>query len=130
MRQEDRKLSIDVSVKRGAECNTDHQFLCATLRRTWKCPKRKPQKEGNRFDVSELHCASVKEGLPGSVREGYVEKVLERSVQGWPEERSVEEKWKAVKEVLVNAAEETLGRVKGRQPDWFKEAEDTLRPTF
>ena len=29
MRQKDRKLCVDVAVERGAECNTDHQFLCA-----------------------------------------------------------------------------------------------------
>ena len=32
MRQKDRRICLDVTVKRGAECNTDHQLLCATVR--------------------------------------------------------------------------------------------------
>ena len=36
MRQKDRNVCLDVSVKRGAECNTDHHFLCATVRIGWK----------------------------------------------------------------------------------------------
>ena len=54
MRQKDRKLCVDAAVRRGAECNTGHQFLCAKLRMSWKCPKRRPQKEVKRFDVSGL----------------------------------------------------------------------------
>ena len=30
--QRDRRMCVDASVRRGAECNTDHQILCATLR--------------------------------------------------------------------------------------------------
>ena len=32
MRQRGRRLCLDVTVKRGAECNTDHQFLCVKIR--------------------------------------------------------------------------------------------------
>ena len=51
---------MDVTVKRGAECNTGHQLLCMTLR-----PKRegycKPVVIANRrwYDVSSLACAEV-----------------------------------------------------------------------
>ena len=31
-RQKDRKICLDVAVKRGAEYNTDHQFVCARIR--------------------------------------------------------------------------------------------------
>ena len=58
MRQKDRKLCVDAGVKRGAECNTDHQFLCAELRMAWKCSKPKPQKEVRRFDASGLRRVS------------------------------------------------------------------------
>ena len=49
MRQRDRKLCLDATVRRGAECNTDHQFLCAKLRMTLKWSKRLPRKETRRF---------------------------------------------------------------------------------
>ena len=55
MRQRDRKHCLDVAVKRGAECNTDHQFLCAKLRIGGRFPK--PQKKSNnprRHNVSRL----------------------------------------------------------------------------
>ena len=32
MRQKDRRMCLDVTVKRGAECITDHQLLCTKLR--------------------------------------------------------------------------------------------------
>lgn len=32
MHQSDRRMCLDAEVKRGAECNTDHQFLCARIR--------------------------------------------------------------------------------------------------
>ena len=34
MRQRDRGRCLNVAVKRGAECSTDHQLLCASLRMT------------------------------------------------------------------------------------------------
>ena len=36
MRECDRKMYSDVTVKRGAECNTDHQFLRASVRIAWR----------------------------------------------------------------------------------------------
>ena len=32
MRECDRRMYSDVTVKRGAECNTDHQFLRASVK--------------------------------------------------------------------------------------------------
>ena len=77
MRQKDRKLCVDASVKRGAECNTDHQFLCAKLRMPWK---RVARKETRRFDVSRLVWVSGegKEALV-STKQEYVKAVLERA---------------------------------------------------
>ena len=53
-RQSDRKVCLDVSALRGAECNTDHHFLCATLKlnRHYHVGKEK-QKDG-RYDVVKL----------------------------------------------------------------------------
>ena len=32
MSQSDRRTCLDITVKRGAECNTDHQFVCVKIR--------------------------------------------------------------------------------------------------
>ena len=39
MKREDCGMCLDISVKRGAECSTDHHFLCATLKWRWKLSK-------------------------------------------------------------------------------------------
>ena len=40
MRECDRQMCSDVTMKRGAECNTDHQFLCASVRMAWRSLKK------------------------------------------------------------------------------------------
>ena len=130
MRQKDRKLCVDVAVRRGAECNTDHQFLCAELRRTWKWSTRQPRKETRRFEVSGLTRVGDGEGgdAVSSLRQEYVQAVLERADRQWPEDGTAEDKWSVVRSALVDSAEETLGRARRRQPDWFVKSEDTIRP--
>ena len=41
MNQRDRRMCLDVIVKRGAECNTDHQFLHMKIRFAGGCYKGK-----------------------------------------------------------------------------------------
>ena len=55
MRESDRRMCSDVTGKRGAECNTDHQFLRASVRMAWRgLKKRAGMNEGKRYDVSVL----------------------------------------------------------------------------
>ena len=54
MKQRDRKLCVDVAVRRGAECNTDHQFLCAKIKLNWRYSKPKTKQKGATFDVTRL----------------------------------------------------------------------------
>ena len=50
--QKSRKTCLDVVVKRGAECNTDHQFVCARLRMARCGYRRKASVNGKgRYDV-------------------------------------------------------------------------------
>ena len=35
IRQKKRKICLDVTVERGAECNTDHQFVRARISQSW-----------------------------------------------------------------------------------------------
>ena len=43
MRESDRRICSDFTVKRGAECNTHHQFLRASMRMAWRGLKREQE---------------------------------------------------------------------------------------
>ena len=55
MRECDRRMYSDITVRRGAKCNTDHEFLCASVKMAWRgLKKRAGINEGKRYDVSGL----------------------------------------------------------------------------
>ena len=82
-----------------------------------------------RFDVSRLRSTSGVEVEETRFRkQEYVEGVLERAREGWPEDETVMEKWEVMRAALIDTALKTLGRVRSSQPDWFRESEDIIRP--
>ena len=125
-RQRDRRLCLDVCVRRGAECNTDHQMLCATLNigRCGYC-KGKRAPDNRRYDVKGLEVGVAEES---DVRVPYVECVLEKARTGWPVDGSVEEKWGVLRSAMTGAADEVLGKARRRNPDWFVESKEDLKP--
>ncbi len=42
-RESDKRICSDVTVKRGAEFNTDHQFLRASVRMAWRVSRREQE---------------------------------------------------------------------------------------
>ena len=57
MSQSDRRICLDVAVKRGAECNTDHQFMCMKIRLADGSHRRKEMAGGDdegKYDISKL----------------------------------------------------------------------------
>ena len=40
----------------------------------------------------------------------------------------MEGKWKVMKLALVESATKIFGKVKGSQPDWFRESEEVISP--
>ena len=62
------------------------------------------------------------------MKERYIEQVLERVADLWPEEGNLEEKWMAVRSALINTADQQLGKVCGNNPDWFQESMQHLTP--
>ena len=98
MRQQDRGLCLDVAVRRGAECNTDHHLVCMKLRmkRTQGGRVNKGVK-CRKFDVEKLRvrCADDEEE---SVKSKYLQGVLEKAED---DDTSVEGKWSAVRSALV-----------------------------
>ena len=94
MRECDRKMCSDVTVKRGAKCNTDHQFLHASVRMAWRGLKKiAGMNEGKRYDVSGLvSCKESNDMSTGRpLQQQYIEEVLKRATSAWPEEGTVEE---------------------------------------
>ena len=95
---------MDVSVMRGAECHTDHQLLRIMLKT--KCvyfrtnTQQTPEKE---YDVTKLTDANDDTG-----KEAPRNKFLSRAgmllKHRWPAEGGAEEKWDAMKTVLIEAA--------------------------
>ena len=82
MREIDRRMCSDVTVKGGAECNTHHQFLRASVRMAWRgLKKRAGMNEGKRYDVSGLvSCKGSDDMSIGRLfQQKYIEEVLERA---------------------------------------------------
>ena len=110
-------MCIDVTAKRGAECNTDYNLVCMKLRL-----KRSPHGKGannaknRRYDVEGLTARTGTRSDETSVK-GYLQAVLEKASRDWHEEANMEDKWSPVRSELVNSAEEALGEAGRHQPD-------------
>ena len=107
MSQRDRRYCLDVTVRRGAFCNTDHHLVCTRLyfgRR--HCSGASGR--GNhwdkmmRYDVGKL-------SHDDSASTCYLETVLERFSESWSVNGTLAEKWQVVKAALTSAAGEVLG---------------------
>ena len=58
----------------------------------------------------------------------FQKQVVEGAGAAWPAECGLDEKWTAVTGALIEPADVLLGKVKGCQPDWFRESMGTLKP--
>ena len=79
---------MDVEVKCGAMCNTDHYLLQAKLQRRWKCPKSKQQKLW-RIDVSGLKQVAI-DGEENKKQDYVMWKLCWRKLSGLKDGREVE----------------------------------------
>ena len=123
--QRDRRRCLDACVKRGAECNTDHQLLRIKIKVTGKGEYHHLRnKKRKRFDVSWLT------GRDETGRQLYRELVCRRTTEAWVNEGTVEEKWSATQSGLVKAAEEALGHEARQQPGWFRDSAEVLESLF
>ena len=119
MRRADRSLCYDVSVRRSAECWTDHKLLCMKLglkvkrHRAVRWKKRK-------YAVTLLRDDGIREEFNAEAS-----KLLSK---GWRKESSATSKGEVIRDSLLKAATSVLGWEDSRQPDWFVEAYSVLRP--
>ena len=131
MRQRDRRRCLDVAVKRGAECHTDHQLLCVKMRMSRKVYHRRiTATRARRFNVSRLARGENEDHSEPTQRSMFQEQVTDRAAAEWPSGGSVEEKWEAVRSTLTKSAEALLGMEARCHPDWFRENADRLKPAL
>ena len=130
MRQKDRRRCLDACVKRGEECNTDHQLLRIKLRvqgKGGRCPCGSNIHKKN-FAVSRLMGRAEVNSSADMYRSAYRERVGIKAVGEWKDDGTVEDKWSAIWSALVESAEEVLGHEERHQPDWFQESAGFLEP--
>ena len=133
MRQGDRRRCFDVAVKRGAECNTDHQLLYVKVRMSVPCRHGKaPSNRGARFDVSKLTKHERNDdGIRGSSwRKDFQQMSADRALKNWPEEGTAEDKWEVLQSALLVSVEAVLGTESRHQPDWFRDSITALEPVL
>ncbi len=116
---EDRKLCQDVTVKRGAVCNTDHHLVVATTKFRYKSRARKTKTK--RYDVGKLLNEEVERQ---EMCDRYLNEVLERTDEACKDDEDVAERWDVVRAALTTAAENVLGTTTQRlhQVVGFREA--------
>ena len=131
MHQKDRRRCLDVTVKRGAECNTDHQLLCMKIKMLGTCHRRiVPTVRTRRFDVAKLARNVRLEEGPSETpqQEAFQQQVANRASAAWPVEGSAEDKWEAMRSALLDSAEAVLCTKSRYHPDWFRECANELEP--
>ena len=128
VRARDQRRCLDASVEWGAECSTDHQLLRVKMRLSKLYPAARPATNPYRFDVSKLAGPSFDEDGKDTFR-GKFQELASRSVkEQWLEDGSIDEKWRAVRSALTDAAKSVLGVEKRRHPDWSRENALSLEP--
>lgn len=108
VRQKDKAMCTNVTVRHGTVCYTDHQLVCATVQLSLVTFGKRPRRcsTSGRFDVSKLLVCRG-ESIDFPVARGFVESVLARA---GAEDGGVEDKWLAVQAALCTLAEDLLGR--------------------
>ena len=130
VRARDRRRCLDASVKRGAECNTDHQLLRIKLHMSKLYQTAKTTATPRRFDVSKLVGPSLDEDGKNTPR-GQFQELASKSVKDqWKVDGSTQDKWVVIRSALTEAAKSALGVEKHRHPDWFRESANSLEPIF
>ena len=95
MRRADRSLCYDVSVRRSAECWTDHKLLCAKLGLKVK-RHRAVRRKKRKYAVTLLR--------DDGTREEFNAKASKLLSEGWRKESSATSKWEVIRDSLLEAA--------------------------
>ena len=133
MRKRSWRKCLDVSVMRGADCNTDHKMLRAKVvvgRKKLFRRRDVPEVAVRIWNVAKLKGRCVDESGRETSMGSFV-RVVEQELQTkWDETSIVQEKWDTLKSALCDGAKTELGYEDRKQPDWFRESEKDLKSLF
>ena len=105
-----RRAIKDVKSCRGADVGSDHYLVTAKIQ--LKLKVLKTQKVSKPFDVAKLKIESVREQLDIETTNKF---------QALPDECEVEEQWNVFKDVVLEAADKTIGKRRGSQKErWIR----------
>ena len=110
-------------MKRGAECNMDHQLLCMKIKMLGTCHRRMVRTiMTRRFDVAKLARNGRPEEGPSEApqREAFQQQVADRASAAWPAEGSAEDKLEAMRFALLDSAEAVLAILQRRNKRYTK----------
>ena len=105
---------IDTSFFRGGGIDSDHRLVVTSIQ--LKLRKRPKEKRGRRFDVKLLQDAATKAGYVGTIEQGY----QRRRTEG-----SVEDRWKELKQCILESGEKHIEWKKKKQKKWI--SDDTMQ---
>ena len=115
-------LDIQITrVKHRAECSTDHQMvwsqLCISIKPPHRLNAAKPPQKLNTTKLKHCECADALRSC--------METALSWLVENPPDD--ITKHWNAFKEMVNNAALNTLGKVKHKHQDWFDEGNQSVQ---
>ena len=115
-----RRFCSDVRVHRSACCWTDDHMVKGKI----QLQLLRKQNRGKSSVPLAVHLLGSKER-----REEFQKSMSQSLMQDPCEDGGTPEgKWKKLKRCIMETAEESLGRERKKQPDWFTEATDELTP--
>lgn len=112
---------LDTRVMRGAECETDHQFVVTKLRMQLERKQRHQSIKSTRLDVAALLNTETQVRIQAS----FSRKLEERHQD---EPSSLEDEWMTLRDTVWESAAETLGRKKCTNKDWFVTHHEQIEP--
>ena len=129
MRKNDRRRCLDATVVRSAQCNTDHMMLKVKVRMRCKAFRSaRTVRPSSKFDVFKLKGTCTDEAGRQTTKGKFACCAAANLKENWDQNGSIEDKWKAMKEALMGAANATLDVDKRYHPDWYKETVPELKP--
>ena len=130
VRQKDRKRCMDATVKRGAECHTDHQLLRVKVKMARKWSHPTTRRKMMRYNVAKLQDRDANSNGESTPSALFQEAASAKAREAWKDSSSAEEKWLVLRSAMIEAAKSELGTDQRRHPDWFRESSELLEPLF
>lgn len=132
LRQKDRRMCLDATVMRGAECHTDHQLLQIKLRVHQANVTRKQLQKGRKYNVSQLRERKLRDRTADEVRKKFQQELSHEVEELWltDGDGTVKETWSAVRDTLKETTESVLGYEGKKQPDWCSESAYIIEPAL